>query len=71
MHAFIDMAKAKNFPSLATSICATGGGAFKFEAEFKEVSTEYSAHHFTNVAAAAAAATINGNDTAAVIAPMR
>jgi len=39
MQAFIDMAKAKNFPSLATSICATGGGAFKFEADFKQVST--------------------------------
>jgi len=38
MHTFIDMAKAKNFPSLATSICATGGGAFKFEADFKQVS---------------------------------
>jgi len=37
MQAFIDMAKAKNFPSLATSICATGGGAFKFEADFKQV----------------------------------
>lgn len=35
MHSFIDMAKAKNFPSLATSICATGGGAYKFEADFK------------------------------------
>ena len=40
MHTFIDMAKAKNFPSLATSICATGGGAFKFEADFKEVRTD-------------------------------
>ena len=38
MQAFIDMAKAKNFPSLTTSICATGGGAFKFEADFKQVS---------------------------------
>jgi len=37
MPAFIDMAKLKNFPSLATSICATGGGAYKFEAEFKQV----------------------------------
>jgi Fumble len=37
MHAFIDMAKSKNFPSLATSICATGGGAYKFEADFKQV----------------------------------
>ena len=40
MQAFIDMAKAKNFPSLATSMCATGGGAFKFEADFKQVVTD-------------------------------
>lgn len=37
MLSFIEMAKAKNFPSLATSICATGGGAYKFEQDFKEV----------------------------------
>ena len=37
MQAFIDMAKAKNFRSLATSICATGGGAYKFESDFKQV----------------------------------
>ncbi|ELT92065.1 hypothetical protein CAPTEDRAFT_164688 [Capitella teleta] len=35
MNAFVEMAKAKNFPSLATSVCATGGGAFKFEEEFQ------------------------------------
>jgi len=38
MQAFIDMAKAKNFPNLATNICATGGGAYKFEADFFKVS---------------------------------
>lgn len=38
MMAFIELAKAKNFPSLATSICATGGGAYKFEADFKKAS---------------------------------
>ena len=37
MMAFIDLARAKGFPSLATSICATGGGAYKFEKDFKEV----------------------------------
>ena len=37
MMTFIEMAKAKNFPSLAKSICATGGGAYKFEADFKKV----------------------------------
>ena len=37
MTAFIELAKAKNFSSLAKSICATGGGAYKFEDEFKKV----------------------------------
>ena len=41
MQAFIDMAHAKNFPSLATSICATGGGAYKFEDDFKRVSNNH------------------------------
>lgn len=63
MQAFIDMAKAKNFPSLATSICATGGGAFKFEADFKEVSTH---HHLTSAPAAASAA-VTGHSKMAVI----
>ncbi|CAH1785084.1 unnamed protein product [Owenia fusiformis] len=35
MMAFIELAKAKNFPSLASNICATGGGAYKFEQDFK------------------------------------
>ena len=37
MPAFIELAKAKNFPLLATTICATGGGAHKFSSEFTEV----------------------------------
>lgn len=37
MQAFIDLARAKNFSSLASAICATGGGAFKFEKDFQEV----------------------------------
>ncbi|KAJ8317536.1 hypothetical protein KUTeg_005440, partial [Tegillarca granosa] len=36
MMGFIDLAKAKNFSSLASAICATGGGAFKFEADFMQ-----------------------------------
>nr|KAG5698754.1 hypothetical protein BaRGS_032173 [Batillaria attramentaria] len=36
MQAFIDLAKVKNFSSLASAICATGGGAFKFEKDFQE-----------------------------------
>ncbi|XP_013414430.1 pantothenate kinase 3 [Lingula anatina] len=35
MGAFIELAKAKNFPSVAETICATGGGAHKFEQDFK------------------------------------
>ena len=37
MMAFINLAESKNFPSLATYICATGGGAYKFEQDFKTV----------------------------------
>lgn len=35
MKAFIELAKDKHFPSLASEICATGGGAYKFENDFK------------------------------------
>ena len=48
MMAFINLAKSKNFPSLATSICATGGGAYKFEDDFKKVCVyklELQSHH--------------------------
>lgn len=37
MMAFIELAKSKNFSSLASAICATGGGAYKFETDFKTV----------------------------------
>jgi len=37
MMSFIELAKAKNFPHLAQSICATGGGAYKFENDFRTV----------------------------------
>ena len=37
MHAFVQLVRDKNLRSLATSICATGGGAYKFEADFKKV----------------------------------
>ncbi|XP_076471697.1 pantothenate kinase 3-like [Babylonia areolata] len=36
MAAFIELARAKNFSSLASAICATGGGAFKFESDFQQ-----------------------------------
>nr|XP_033808781.1 pantothenate kinase 3-like isoform X1 [Geotrypetes seraphini] len=35
--AFIQMSRDKNFSSLHTSLCATGGGAYKFEEEFRTV----------------------------------
>ena len=38
MMSFIELAKAKNFPNLADCICATGGGAYKFESDFRQVS---------------------------------
>ena len=38
MQAFIELAKSKNFGYLARTICASGGGAFKFEEDFKRVS---------------------------------
>lgn len=34
MEGFIEMCKAKHFNSLVTEICATGGGAYKFEEDF-------------------------------------
>ena len=39
MLGFIQMGQDKNFSSLHTSLCATGGGAFKFEQDFATVST--------------------------------
>lgn len=37
MHRFIQMGSDKNFSSLHTTLCATGGGAFKFEEDFRTV----------------------------------
>lgn len=34
---FLLLAKSKGMAELVTTVCATGGGAFKFEKEFKEV----------------------------------
>uniref|UniRef100_A0A8D0GXL3 pantothenate kinase n=1 Tax=Sphenodon punctatus TaxID=8508 RepID=A0A8D0GXL3_SPHPU len=38
MPAFIQMGSEKHFSSLHTSLCATGGGAYKFEQDFRTVS---------------------------------
>lgn len=37
MHRFIQMGSEKNFSSLHTTLCATGGGAYKFEEDFRTV----------------------------------
>uniref|UniRef100_A0A452QDS1 pantothenate kinase n=1 Tax=Ursus americanus TaxID=9643 RepID=A0A452QDS1_URSAM len=37
MHTFIQMGSEKNFSSLHTTLCATGGGAFKFEKDFRMI----------------------------------
>ncbi|KAI4893572.1 hypothetical protein NFI96_021366 [Prochilodus magdalenae] len=37
MHSFIQMGRDKNFSSLHTTLCATGGGAYKFEEDFRTV----------------------------------
>lgn len=41
MPRFIQMGRDKNFSSLHTTLCATGGGAYKFENEFRMVSVQY------------------------------
>ncbi|XP_078264657.1 pantothenate kinase 2, mitochondrial-like isoform X3 [Rhinoraja longicauda] len=37
MPAFIQMGKAKHFSSLHTTLCATGGGAYKFEPDLRTI----------------------------------
>ncbi|XP_019487425.1 PREDICTED: pantothenate kinase 1 isoform X1 [Hipposideros armiger] len=37
LHKFIQMGSEKNFSSLHTTLCATGGGAFKFEEDFRMI----------------------------------
>lgn len=38
MKNFLSLAKSKGMAQLVTTVCATGGGAFKFEPDFKQVS---------------------------------
>lgn len=35
---FLALARSKGMANLVTTVCATGGGAFKFENNFKQVS---------------------------------
>lgn len=37
MSAFIDLVKTKKFSGLASGVCATGGGAYKFACDFEKV----------------------------------
>eukprot|EP00096_Caligus_rogercresseyi_P004258 TRINITY_DN18450_c0_g1_i1.p1 TRINITY_DN18450_c0_g1~~TRINITY_DN18450_c0_g1_i1.p1 ORF type:complete len:378 (+),score=154.15 TRINITY_DN18450_c0_g1_i1:101-1234(+) len=37
VQSFIELAKAKGMASMASTICATGGGAYKFEKDFKDL----------------------------------
>ena len=37
MDNFLQLAKSKGFASLSSTVCATGGGAYKFEADFLKV----------------------------------
>lgn len=39
MNNFLDLAKKKGMATSVSTVCATGGGAFKFEENFKNVST--------------------------------
>ena len=41
MHRFIQMGSEKNFSSLHTTLCATGGGAYKFEEDFRTVCEQF------------------------------
>lgn len=34
---FLSLAKSKGMAQLVTTVCATGGGAFKFEEDFRQV----------------------------------
>lgn len=38
MNNFLDLAKKKGMATSVSTVCATGGGAFKFEENFKNVS---------------------------------
>lgn len=38
MRNFLALARSKGMANLVTTVCATGGGAYKFENNFKQVS---------------------------------
>ena len=41
MSNFLGLAKQKGMAELVTTVCATGGGAFKFENDFRDVSIHF------------------------------
>ena len=42
MSNFVELAKSKGMATLASTVCATGGGAYKFENQFHAVSCSFS-----------------------------
>lgn len=42
---FLSLAKSKGMAQLVTTVCATGGGAYKFEQNFKDVSFQFRMEH--------------------------
>lgn len=46
MSNFLLLAKSKGMATLVTTVCATGGGAYKFEENFRSVSCIYFFNHF-------------------------
>lgn len=38
---FLQMGRSKHFSSLHTTLCATGGGAYKFEVDFRTVGLQW------------------------------
>lgn len=46
MNVFLQLAKSKGMAYMASTVCATGGGAFKFEANFRQVRKQVSLYNF-------------------------
>lgn len=42
MGSFLSLARSRGMGALLTTVCATGGGAYKFEDDFKRVSSNFS-----------------------------
>ncbi|XP_064087761.1 pantothenate kinase 3 isoform X1 [Macrobrachium rosenbergii] len=51
MPQFLELSKSKGMATLASTICATGGGAYKFEKDFQRVGIKVNSHHSCHPAA--------------------